>query len=172
MRTSGSCIEVEQRHWLAIQALLRGYTVEEVADFLGVAPRSVRRWHKAFREQGLPGLAAAAVPGRPAKLTYTQEKIVLRWLRELPSEHGFANELWTAGRLAGLVEQELGVHFHPHYLSAWVRQRNITPQKPQRRAREADPEAIAAWLANDWPRIKKKPLVRPPRLPLSTKAAC
>ena len=31
-----------------------------------------------------------------------------------------------------------------------------TPQKPQRVPRERDPEAIAAWLESDWPRIKKK----------------
>jgi hypothetical protein len=101
-------------------------------------------------------LAAAPVPGRPSKLTHTQEKIVLRWLRESPTEHGFVTELWTGGRLAWLVERVLGVHFHPHYLNTWVRRRDVTPQKPQRRAREADPEAIAAWVGKDWPRIKRK----------------
>ncbi|HNR71734.1 MAG TPA: winged helix-turn-helix domain-containing protein [Verrucomicrobiota bacterium] len=159
MRRGGSRIELEQRHGIAIRALLRGYTVEEVADFLGVAPRSVWRWQRVFRKQGTRGLAAAPVSGRPTKLTHTQEKIVLRWLGESPIEHGFANQLWTAERLAGLVQREFGVQFHPHYLSTWVRQRGITPQKPQRRAREADPKVIAAWLAEDWPRIKKKPTV-------------
>jgi hypothetical protein len=41
-------------------------------------------------------------------------------------------------------------------LSTWLRQRNCTPQKPQRIPREQDNEAIRRWLAEDWPRIKRK----------------
>jgi hypothetical protein len=46
--------------------------------------------------------------------------------------------------------------FHPNYLSTWLRQRGYTPQKPRRVPREQDDEAIARWLAEDWPRIKQK----------------
>src|SRR5262249_9163569 len=52
--------------------------------------------------------------------------------------------------------QELGVSFNPDYLGTWLRQRNYTPQKPQRVHREQDDEAMARWLAKDWPRIKQK----------------
>jgi transposase len=41
------------------------------------------------------------------------------------------------------------------YLSAWLRDRGFTPQKPRRIPRQRDPEAIAAWLEVQWPRIKK-----------------
>jgi len=89
-------------------------------------------------------------------LTPTQEKIVGRWLAGNPTEHGFATELWTAPRLALLIEQEFGIRFHPDYLTAWLRRRGYTPQKPRRVHRERDDEAIAGWLARDWPRIKKR----------------
>ena len=72
-----------------------------------------------------------------------------------PTEHGFETELWTAPRLARLVEQEFGVRFHPDYLTTWLRQRGYTPHKPRRVLRERNDEAIAGWLAQDWPRIKK-----------------
>jgi transposase len=94
--------------------------------------------------------------GRPPKLTRTQEKIVLRWLSDSPTEYGFATDLWSAPRLARLIEQEFDTHFHPNYLSTWLRQRGYTPQKPRRVPREQDDEAIAQWLAEDWPRIKQK----------------
>src|SRR3954449_13234909 len=100
MRTEGSPNELEDRRRLAVQRILDGYSSQEVADFLGVDPSSVRRWVAAFRCQGATGLAAQAVPGRPPSLTAAQEKIVLRWLDDNPSDHGFATELWTAGRLA------------------------------------------------------------------------
>jgi transposase len=80
----------------------------------------------------------------------------LRWLADNPTEHGFPTELWTAGRLGQLIEREFGVAFNPRYLSAWLRCRGITPQKPQRVPRERDPAEIQVWLATDWPRIKKR----------------
>jgi transposase len=136
--------------------LVDGFSIAEIAEFLGVDPRSVRRWHAAFRTQGAAGLAARPASGRPPKLTATQEKVVRRWLADNPTDHGFATELWTAPRLARLIEREWGVRFRPEYLTTWLRRRGFTPQKPRRQARERDPEAIRRWLARDWPRLKKR----------------
>jgi transposase len=156
MRTEGAPNELERRRRLAVQRLLDGYSTREVADFLGVDPSSVRRWLAAFRRQGVEGLVARPVPGRPTKLSSTQEKIALRWLTDSPLEHGFTTELWTASRLGQLIQEEFGIRLNSKYLSAWLRDRGFTPQKPQRVPRERDPKAIAEWLASDWPRIKKK----------------
>jgi transposase len=156
MRTEGPPAVLEYRRRLAVQRVEDGYSIEEVADFVGVDPRTVRRWVAAFRRHGVAGLAAHPAPGRPPKLTPAQEKIVGRWLADNPTEHGFATELWTAPRLALLIAQEFDIRFHPDYLTAWLRRRGYTPQKPRRVHRERDDEAIAGWLARDWPRIKKR----------------
>lgn len=156
MRRSGSPIELQYRRRLAVERLLDGYSIEEVADFLAVDPRSVQRWFAVFRQHGWSALAAQAVPGRPCKLSRTQEKIVRRWLLEDPSEHGFDTDLWTSSRLASLIEDEWEIVFNPRYLADWLRQHGFTPQKPERVPRERDPEVIAAWLKTDWLRIKKK----------------
>src|SRR5947209_1820451 len=172
MRTTGLPKVLEYRRRLAVQRVGEGYSSQEVADFLGVDPSSVRRWVSAFQQQGAPGLAAQAVPGRPPKLTSTQEKIVLRWLDDCPTEHGFTTELWTAGRLAQLIDQAWDITFNEHYLCAWLRQHGYTPQKPQRVPRERDDEAIASWLATDWPRIKKRHGGGARTCCCSTKAGC
>ena len=156
MRTIGPPVELERRRLLAVQRVLEGYSTVEVADFLGVDPSSVRRWLADFSQHGAAGLAAQPVPGRPPKLTTTQEKIVCRWVGDNPTDHGFPTELWTAPRLALLIDQEFGVSLHPIYLSAWLRRRGYTPQLPRRVARERDDREIARWLAQDWPRIKRK----------------
>ena len=156
MRVEGSPTELEHRRRLAMQRCLEGYSVDEVAEFLGVAPRTIWRWLALFRDRGPEGLKARSVPGRPRKLTVTQEKIALRWLRGNPTEHGFATELWTSARLAQLINEEFAIRFNPRALSAWLKDRGFTPQKPERIPRERDPGAIAAWLASDWPRIKQK----------------
>jgi transposase len=165
MRTHGSPDELERRRRLAVQRVLEGYAADEVAEFLEVSPRTVWRWLALYRGEGSEGLVARPAPGRPRKLTATQEKIALRWLRDDPTEHGFSTELWTAPRLAKLIQQEFGIRLNPRYLNAWLRDRGFTPQKPQRVPRERDPKAIEAWLSTDWPRIKKRRDSEAPRSP-------
>src|SRR4051794_39260393 len=141
MRDKRPPVELEHRRLLAVQRILEGYSTEEVA---------------AYRGGGEQRLISRASPGRPPKLTLTQEKIVRRWLADSPTEHGFDTELWTAPRLARLIFEEFGIRLHPKYLSAWLRRRGFSPQKPERVPRERDPKAVAAWLESDWPRIKKR----------------
>jgi transposase len=165
MRNKGTPAELEHRRLLAVERVLEGYSAEEVADFLGVDPRSVRRWVVAFRQAGISALAAQPAAGRPPKLTCTQEKIIRRWLADKPTEHGFPTDLWTGPRLAHLIREEFGVGLNPRYLADWLRRREFTPQKPSRIPRERDPEVIAGWLVSNWPRIKKKPAGNTPGLP-------
>lgn len=156
MRSYGTAAELERRRHLAVERVGEGYSAEEVADILGVAPRSVYRWLSAFRRGGPAALEARPARGRPAKLSYTQEKIVFRWLAQRPTELGFPTDLWAADRLAQLIERDLDVSLNPHYLCSWLRQRNYTPQKPRRVPRERDDAATKAWLTHAWPRIKTR----------------
>jgi transposase len=122
MRDKGSPEDHEHRRLLAVQRVLEGYSTDEVAEFLGVDPRSVRRWIAAYREGGGQGLLSRPVPGRPPKLTTTQEKIVRRWLTDSPGEHGFETELWTASRVGQLIHEEFGIRLNwvqTVWLRAW-----------------------------------------------------
>lgn len=157
MRNKGAPAELERRRLLAVPRVLEGYTVEEVAEFLGVAPRSVRRWVAAFRESGEAALVARPVEGRPPELSHAQEKVIRRWLDDKPTEHGFPTDLWTGPRVAHLIRQEFDVDLNSKSVTAWLRRRGFTPQMPHRIPCRRDPEVIDAWLASEWPRIKKRP---------------
>ena len=156
MRTEGSSDVLEYRRRLAVRRVLDGYPTEEVADFLGVDPRSVRRWVAGFLEHGEDALAARPTSGRPPKLNGEQELTVLSWLLDPAVDHGFATECWTAPRVAHLIHQRFGIKFHPRSLNHWLRVRGFTPQKPCCIAQERKPEVIARWLQFDWPRIQRK----------------
>ena len=156
MPTTRSAQELENRRRLAVARVNQGYSQTEVARFLAVNVRSVRQWVADYRRDGEAGLAASTAPGQTARLTPEQAEVALGWLAKPATEFGFATELWTAPRVAHLIEKTFGVAYHPRYLNQWLTARGITPQKPRRVPRERDQAEIDRWVAEELPRIKKK----------------
>lgn len=156
MRSKGSASTLEATRRLAVQKVLSGWTQASVADILGVHPVTVAKWMARYRAQGEAGLVAKPTPGRPRFLTPEQDRQVRAWLAQKPTAHGFRTDLWTARRVAELIRRNFGVAFHPNYLREWLTKRGYSPQRPMRRARQRNEEAIVHWVANDWPRIQKK----------------
>jgi transposase len=142
---------------MAVDRVNQGWSQKDVAAFLGVHPVTVAKWVARHRANGNDGLAAKPTPGRPRLLTAEQERKVLAWLDQSPTQHGFDTDLWTARRVAELIRKKFGISFHPNYLREWLAKRNYTPQKPARRARQRNQAAIDQWVTQDWPRIQKRP---------------
>jgi transposase len=172
MRPIGTAAELERRRRLAVLRLQEGWAAREVAELFGIHLRTVRLWRATHRRKGDRGLRAKPHPGRPPKLTAAQARQVLTWFRKRPRSFGFSTELWTAKRVAQVIRRKWGVAFNPRYLNAWLTDRGITPQKPQRKAREADPVAIERWRTHDWPRLQNGHDASGPPLSWSTRAAC
>lgn len=171
MRPKGSPETREAIRRLAVARVLEGYDVPEVAEFVGVAPFSVRRWVAAYERDGEAGLAAIPHPGPAPRLGIAQERRVLSWVGRDAREFGFLTPRWTAPRLAEAVEAVLGVRLSPRHLNAWLARRRVTPQVPARPAREQDPDEVERWLRYRWPRIKKTRRRLGRRSPSPTRAA-
>lgn len=161
MSSQGSALVLEQRRVLAVTRVNEGYRQKDVAAFLGVHPGTVCVWVRAARRAGgLAGLCPKPKSGRPHKLSRRQERTVLGWVAKSPTHFGFANALWTTRRLATLIKQRWGVAFNTNYLAAWLQARGHSPQRPAQPALERDEPAIKRWIAEDWPRLQKKPVKR------------
>ncbi|MBO9370776.1 MAG: winged helix-turn-helix domain-containing protein [Chloroflexi bacterium] len=65
--------------------------------------------------------------------------------------------MWTLRRVAQVIEREFGVRYHPGRVWYLLRGMGWSPQKPQRRARERDEEAIRTWRTQKWEEVKKSP---------------
>jgi transposase len=139
-----------------VQRVAEGRSQKEVAAFLGVTAGAVGRWVRAHRAGGDDALKAVPAPGRPPKLSARRERSVLVWLAGSPKAFGYRSDLWTTRRLAEVIERRFGVRFNANYLAEWLRARGLSPQRPEVRAVERDGPAIARWLSEDWPRIKKR----------------
>jgi transposase len=68
---------------------------------------------------------------------------------------GFLGNLWTRPRVQKLIKEQFGVVYHVSYLSELLAKLGFTRQKPQKKARQQDAEAVAAWQEQRWPELKK-----------------
>ena len=72
-----------------------------------------------------------------------------------PRAHGFRTELWTLARVAAVIEHRFGIAYHPCHVWKILRRMRWSAQKPERRAREQDEDAVRRWREEEWPRIKR-----------------
>ena len=154
-RTLGTREEQEARRLAAGRLLLAGKKNIDVVRALNVAPSSVGRWKAIVRRHGLEGLRTKRSPGRPPKLPKARMKTLTGILLKGAQAAGFSSDLWTGKRVAQVIRKRFNVDYHPHHVLKLLRQLALTPQKPQRRARQQDPDALERWRSVEWPRIKK-----------------
>lgn len=161
MRPKGSAAELEQRRRQAIALLEQGLKPAKVAEAVGASRASVTRWRQAYEVRGEKALASKPHPGGTSRLTPAQRKRLIRLLLQGPRKHGYGTELWTLARVAEVIAVNFGVQYHPSAVWHILRSMRWSSQKPERRARERDEQAIEAWRQQEWPRIKKRPKKRP-----------
>jgi transposase/ABC-type polysaccharide/polyol phosphate export permease len=155
MRPKGSAEALEMRRMIAVRMLQAGRGVREVSRLVGVSPASVSRWKKVLQEQGVEALRAKPHPGRPPRLTADQKQRLAEILRRGARAAGFPTDLWTLRRVAQVIQREFEVQYHPGRVWYLLRGMGWSPQKPQRRARERDEEAIRTWRTQKWEEVKK-----------------
>ena len=150
----------ERRRLQAMMLLEQGYCQSEVARRVGVTPGAVSQWVKAYRRDGPDALKAKVHLGPKPKLSKPQMQRLEKLLLKGATHHGFATELWTLARIVELIRNHFGVTYDPSGVWHLLRRMGWTCQKPERRARERNEQAIVAWRKENWPRIKKRPQKR------------
>ena len=129
-----------------------GRSQAEVAQQLGVARQNVSRWHASWRAGGLDGLRSAGPTGAAPRLSGPQLAAIDQALREGARAHGFDTDHWTLARITTVIQRLTGVGYHPGHVWKLLRHRlHYCLQRPARRAVERDEQAIARWVAEDWP---------------------
>jgi transposase len=129
-----------------------GHSQAEVAHQLGVARQNVSRWHTQWRQGGLEALTSRGPTGYAPRLSDQQLHLIDQALRQGAQAHGFHTDHWTLARITTVIEQLTGVAYHPGHVWKLLRHRlHYRLQRPARRAIERDEQAIARWVAEDWP---------------------
>jgi transposase len=128
-----------------------GRSQAEVARQLGVARQNVSRWQARWRHGGQEALRSAGPTGPDPRLTDAQLQAIDQALRQGARANGFDTDHWTLARITAVIERLTGTRYHPGHTWKLLRRMGWRLQRPARRAVERDEQAIARWMAEDWP---------------------
>ncbi len=144
----------------AVEAVAAGRTQREVAAVLGVTHQAVSRWVVAYRREG-EAVFEAGKRGRPRgagrRLKPWQMAQVAKAIRDkTPDQLKLPFYLWTREAVIGRIERRFGIRISKSTAGRYLKRWGFTPQKPLRRAFEKDEAAVARWLDEAYPAMRKR----------------
>lgn len=145
----------------AVELSANGAGPSAICRELSVARSTVWRWLKL--NEGAQTEALDKPMGRPRRLSDSDRASIVEALLRGPEANGFETQLWTLRRIAEVIRRVTGVSYNSNYVSRLLGSMGWTCQKPERRARERDEDAIGNWVRQEWPLIKKKDTTWAPR---------
>ena len=119
-----------------------GKTRAEVAEELAVTWRSAHNWYQQWKQGGLKALLANGRPGPAYKINDEQLKHLEQILLEGPISYGYQNDLWTLRRVAEVVGKEFSEKLSSSETWRLLQRMGWSSQKPVRKARERDEDAM------------------------------
>jgi transposase len=154
-RPIGTAAELERRRRRAVELVEGGESPSTVARILGVHETSVHRWRRLTRTPA--GLDAKPHTGRIPRLNNEQLRHLEQLLLQGAKHHGWPNQLWTADRVATVIDRHFGLKYHPEHVRKILKLRlGWTSQKPQVRAKEQNDKEVERWLDDEFPRIVRE----------------
>ncbi|MFD3595923.1 IS630 family transposase [Nocardia sp. NPDC058640] len=143
-----------------VAALRDGMTGAEAVRVFGVSENSVRNWKARYAFGGVEGLESrrsGRKAGTARKLTPDQESALVEAVIEFePEQLGLKGKLWTRRKVSELARALFGVHYTEEGMGKLLRRMGLSFQRPDRRAIEADPAAMAQWVQVTYPALVKR----------------
>ena len=148
-------VALEARRLRAARMFQQGESQAEIARVLGVHRQTVHRWSKQVEQEGRAALKKAGRAGRKPRLGTAELQRIGQELKRGPEVLGYETGLWTAPRVADLIERECGIRYHPGHVWKILRQMGWSCQRPVGRALERNEPSIRRWKKQRWPELKK-----------------
>ena len=126
--------EMELRRLEAAEELLRGTTQARVARQFGVSRTTASRWNRALAGHGVERLRKRKAPGRPSRLTSSQQAEVIEIFALGPRAFGFETDHWSTARLAHAIHTRFGIRYDPDHVGRLMHRLGLR-SKPAQRAK-------------------------------------
>ena len=137
-----------------------GRTWQAAADAVGVSRRFVGKWLAARDKAGDAGLDGGRRGRRPGEQMVLDARACERIRRKItdkcPDQLKLPFALWTREAVRDLIVKETGIRLSLQAVSNYLARWGMTPQRPAKRAKEQNAEAVKQWLEREYPRIMRR----------------
>src|SRR4029453_6087575 len=120
---------------------------------LRVHEKTVAAWVCAFCCYGLQGAPHQKPPGRPPKLTPTQQEALAQLIEEGPVKAGFSGAGWRSPMIQQLICERFGVFYNVFYIAQLLKSLGFSFQKAAFVSDHLDEHKRQAWRTQTWPQI-------------------
>lgn len=149
-----------ERRKQAVRLHRSGMAFKDIASSLGIAQGTARSAVKLIEIGGVKALAPKPTGrsvGQQRRLSSEQELHIQRLIcKNRPEQLKLTFALWTRAAVLLLVQQECGIDLPIRTMGEYLKRWGFTPQKPITRAYEQRPEAVKAWLDEQYPAIAQR----------------
>ena len=133
----------------------QGWKQSKIAQALGLTEGWVSRTLKKYRQDGQVGLAWRKPSGPSCRLIDEQLVQLLAELNKGAEHHGFSGAVWTRPRVNDVIKKLFGVSYDPSQVGRLLKKAGWSRQKPQKKARQQDAQAVQQWREQTLPELKK-----------------
>src|SRR5712692_9075875 len=151
-------LELHTRRKQVVRLHRKGLGVMQIVQLSGLSWPAVKAALKLFEQGGWNALkpkARGKESGTGRALTPEQEHLIRGIICDKrPEQMKMDFALWNRGAVAVLIERECGLKLTIRAVGNYLKRWGMTPQKPIKRAYEQKPEAVQAWLDEQYPGIE------------------
>jgi transposase len=144
---------LEHFRFAALKLRKKGVAASDIATSFGVLPQTIYNWTSKAKRRGVSSLRATKTDGAPPAITEEKFKTLIATLRKSATKAGYATDLWSGPRVRHFLKHQLGVIYHPKYMSRFLRRLGLVMRFPERRALEQDPKEVRQWKRKRLPEI-------------------
>ncbi|WP_031511521.1 IS630 family transposase [Streptomyces megasporus] len=137
---------------------MAGHYREDVAAIFGVSRKAVDGWWARWQAGGREALVMRP-RGKPVGVHQVLDEAEQAAVRQAVLEHrpcdvGLGGQLWTRRPVGELIVKLYRVRLTEPGVGTYLKRWGLSFQRPDRRAVEQDPEAVARWCEEAWPTIR------------------
>jgi transposase len=144
----------------AVRLHRSGMPVMKIVTATGLSWPGVRAALDLYAVGGMAALKPAIrgkKPGTGRRVTAEQAHAIRSTICDKrPEQLKMDFALWSRAAVMELIEREYGIKLHVRSVGKYLARWGFTPQKPIKKAYEQRPEAVQAWLDEEYPAIDQR----------------
>ena len=151
---------LHERRKQVIRLHRKGVGVMQIVEQTGLSWSGVNTALRLFEQGGAAALkpnARGKKLGSGRSLSAEQERVIrMTIIDKRPEQIKMEFALWSRPAVRELIERDLGLKLSVRAVGDYLARWGFTPQKPIKKAYEQRPEAVQAWLEDEYPTIEAR----------------